>query len=401
MVAAAASSVVLLYGQLRHYQQRLAAAECTFRRTYILATASGLACFMISACAPDRGSYAPSPQHTPEPSTSYPQSIPSTKPSEQQLIAGDIGVVRPERTVLHRFPITNTSTCTWTWKRVHSECSCAVASMSAPYIRPGCTEVVDVRYTAGRRSAREIKRISVLFEEPSAPEVILELRATVRPLLAFSRECIELSGAYKQSDPISYSVLVESFSPNPLTSLHLRSSEPWLHAEGRLLTPDRANGESDALFAREVFRVDLSIDVTELPHGMYSAILEASDLQISRSAGAKLLIQLKVDAPIRSVPSRISLGVVTAGCTARRTMLLQFSPNLFPVAPPSAHARDGLKGKLSFQWTALPPNTWCIDAEFTASDDMAGVVDGHVDIISGEPPVVVAQLPVTGLVVRR
>lgn len=110
-----------------------------------------------------------------------------------RVIVHDCGVVNPGYAEWVEIPIRNTATISWSVQHIIKSCSCTNASISKPEINPGEEAIFKALFTAGSEAVDVVRGIRLQFQGNHRDDLLIQLKANVRPELLCYPRTIQLS----------------------------------------------------------------------------------------------------------------------------------------------------------------------------------------------------------------
>jgi hypothetical protein len=295
----------------------------------------------------------------------------------------DFGVVRPAGPLTHSFRISNPTGAAWTFERFTVSCGCTVPSASAEAVPPGGSAEVLFRYTPPAEPSDDHRSVEVVFREPAAPRLRLQVAARVRhPLTAFP---VRLTlRRLPHGRPHVERVEVENTTPGDLPPPRLAGNRPWLRVGEPEPRPARPG-------VRQLWAVPVTVLADALPPGEHAGTVTAAPGQ-AHPEGLTLPVAVQVVPPLEPTPSQLFFGTAAVGKPATVTFAVRLPADI----PADSLALSHDLGKLL---TTARVAAEAGRAGFTATltPAAAGMIRGTLRVRCGDPAVPETTLPVVAM----
>jgi hypothetical protein len=233
------------------------------------------------------------------------------------------GLVKNGASLEHKFAVRNDTDIPWTIKKIITNCSCTVPSVSGSKFPPGETSMVTVAYHAPNRTVDESRAVTVEFEEPSAPQLALVITANVREPLSVSKSDVSLTAMAGGPSP-SGALTVQNYSESDWSSIKVSSDHAWLSAS---VTDVASDSPPDRLpKPRQRWSVALKANPAGKPPGRYFTQLRVIGLQAeSCVAETAVPVNFTVTLPVTPHPDELFLGNIEGKHSLERTVVFRFT----------------------------------------------------------------------------
>ncbi|HPM77837.1 MAG TPA: DUF1573 domain-containing protein [bacterium] len=128
----------------------------------------------------------------------------------------DFGSIEQNTAAEHIFKIYNDGNKDLEITHTKSTCGCTVATPSKKTIKPGDFSEVKVTFNAGLRKGKQIKKVTVVTNDPANPKTTLTLTGEVAVTMAFDPMRARLSDL-KPGEPGSQTVKFTNMGQEPIT----------------------------------------------------------------------------------------------------------------------------------------------------------------------------------------
>ncbi len=128
----------------------------------------------------------------------------------------DFGSIEQNTAAEHIFKIYNDGSKDLEITHTKSTCGCTIATPSKKTIKPGDFSEVKVTFNAGMRKGKQIKKVTVVTNDPASPKTTLTLTGEVAVTMAFDPARARLSDL-KPGEPGSQTVKFTNMSQEPIT----------------------------------------------------------------------------------------------------------------------------------------------------------------------------------------
>jgi hypothetical protein len=111
----------------------------------------------------------------------------------------EFGIVNEGATPKHLFTVRNTGAAPLLLRDVRASCGCTLAVVKTEVIPPGGSGAIEITFATRGFPGPSHNTITVVSNDPSSPESILEFTANVERLLDFERRSLHLDTHYRVS----------------------------------------------------------------------------------------------------------------------------------------------------------------------------------------------------------
>lgn len=94
-----------------------------------------------------------------------------------------------------RITLTNTGTEAVRIRNYESSCGCTVARLGSLLIRPGRSVPMTIRLQTSELEGQVAKEVTIRWNNPRDPNLVVSILADVRPIVSFSRSVVEFDSA--------------------------------------------------------------------------------------------------------------------------------------------------------------------------------------------------------------
>lgn len=306
-----------------------------------------------------------------------------------RIIRWDCGVVAPDKLLHHSFQIRNDSSEEWSFASIHSSCSCAVAKPSTQSILPGKDEEIVIAYKPSGKNRDVVSRISVVFRETNAPDVLLEIKGQIRH--PFTVEPAELNFGYVGRDQsVKQAFEVHNYSDHDwLGGITISSQESWF-ATDFIEIPTDGNPDNP----RQAWRVTVQLATERISSGESKGIIEIG--RKNGEPGSKFVqVLAQITETARAVPAQLFFGTAVAGTSVERKVLLLLNLGEKQEIPDAFEIHHSFGERLHIQCTSVGRQSYLLTAVLKIEkSDSNGLIKGDVEIQFKERSLPAIRLPV-------
>ena len=180
---------------------------------------------------------------------------------------------------------------------VQSSCECTVPTPSAKKIPAGGNAQIDITFDSERFTGNVTKEITVTSNDPTQPEVLLHLYATVRPGVLVEPATVEM-GVIPRSGGAHQTITLTASDGTPFQVKELSMGLDFLSAH---LTP-----ESDAAKTATRFTLDVTSSAGATP-GPFTDFLQIATTHPTGDS-IQVMVRGEVESLFKVEPERISFG---------------------------------------------------------------------------------------------
>lgn len=303
------------------------------------------------------------------------------------VLEHDFGLLYPQQTVSHRFPIKNDTAIAWTFRNAITSCGCTVADLSSGTIAPGSSEYATVRFSRKTAPHDEKRKVGLVFAESEAPVIELLISAKVRAALTVLPEKLvfrQLGRGQVQTADIE----IQNFSERDWTGIEITSSEDSLTASWVPTGTSDLPGKP-----RQSWRGAVRIEASMLKAGRHEMSLFVRPLGGVEPA-QELSVHANVISAVRAIPAQLFFGRVHAGTSTTRSIKLQFAPDVPRVAEKDIKIEHPLGNQLSFRWSDTDTEVWELMATLSLADDFIPSESGTLRIAFSNRSLPNLELPI-------
>jgi hypothetical protein len=231
----------------------------------------------------------------------------------------DVGISLPGKENHHSVDISNTSTETWTLKRITPTCACATAELSSKTIRPGETAKLEVTYRAPRQDGKVSGHVMVDFTERNSAVIQLNIVGQVRSLFAADPPSVVFDQP-PAGARASRTITLSNYSDQTIKIASIDAPE-WVHTELRPVEVERpATSVNPSIEAepRQVWEMLLDADPAKLSvaGGSVTVAVHSNSEEVG---AAKIAVNLKP--PVEANPDYLTFDTVESCKTGLRVVL--------------------------------------------------------------------------------
>ena len=241
------------------------------------------------------------------------------RPAGNYVYQHDFGVVPAGPVVRHVFMVPNEGASRLTIRHIGESCVCTAARVSRPFIEPGGTVEIEVKYRTPRKSGDTRAHVTLLFAEPGASPAFLVVSAKVREPMTIFRDAVMIPGlgtGQRATDRFD----VENYSGEDWASVGAKTDAPWARAACRLLSR-----KAPAEGVRQVWEAAVDVDAAGLRPGRYRTDVEVSVKTAARDLRRRVPVDVVVSSPVEAIPSEAFFGVVKANHPVERRLVIRFA----------------------------------------------------------------------------
>ena len=308
------------------------------------------------------------------------------------IVTGNLGVLAPNEHGAYRFDLQNTDDVAWTVKAVHTSCSCTVAVPDWNRIPPATSKPLLVEYKAGATNYDEKRDVVVVFEEPSAPLLVLRLYVRVREV--FSIDPCDLMvdlGADARSTDAYFQA--DNYSHLDWRGIQALSMPEWV----RLSSISEIDTPPGAQQPRQSWRV--ALELTRMPemHERKRGIihLKANSTVVYKTA---VPVSLRVSSPVDVSPRNLFFGKVQTETPVSTRFQLRFNGQRPPFNEDSIVFDHDLGTQLSFAVTRKRDDYWEFEATLLARESFPLKQSHTVVLKFAEAGILPLSMPVIAMV---
>lgn len=142
----------------------------------------------------------------------------------------DFGVISPNADTARALTVRNDGATAWTVASVSRTCACTVTRIVPTSIPPGKSAKIEVLLRAPRSVGDIKKSIAIRFAEVHTPQIVIDVRARARTPLSTLPAVIDFGHCLSSKNGTAI-LEVHTFTPQPLSSLLVKSAAPWVQTE--------------------------------------------------------------------------------------------------------------------------------------------------------------------------
>ena len=302
---------------------------------------------------------------------------------ESKILSHDFGVIHyPVEDQQCEFEITNSSKSTWHLERILNTCSCAVADISAPQIKPGETAKVLVTYTPrGEGSYDDQRKSLVVFQEKDAPTFTLLVSSQVREDMTVKPVSLSWNQMGKGQTRKDY-LEIQNYSKENWNEVKIVSCPEWLSYE---LKEVQVPPEKESM--KQLYSVALLVQTDQLNKLDYKSSIEIEALAANRDPLRKSIpVSLKLTAAAACIPAQLFFGGIAPGEESSITVKVNFAPDSIPADSSQITFEHNLGDSLKFRWLSTEGDVWELQAslsmpEIGLPDDSQVVINFNDEVL--------------------
>lgn len=215
----------------------------------------------------------------------------------------EFGTISDEKNVNYAFKFKNTGKGTLRITNTQGSCGCTVPQLEKKEYLPGEEGEIKVEYHPQNRSGPQHTTVTVTSNDPTSPQVVLEIKSEVRPLVAIEPKVLNL-GQVPKGKPQTLKAMITS----RLKDVSIVSATPTIAAIDAKVMP----GEEVDVNGEKVMQYPVEITVpATAPVGQV-----IGNVAIRTSDTARLLnltVTGEVVGDIVPNPARVQLGALQPG----------------------------------------------------------------------------------------
>lgn len=311
------------------------------------------------------------------------QDLTRIEEKESKILSHDFGVIHyPVEDQKCEFEITNSSTSTWHLERIINSCSCAVADISTPKIKPGETAKVLVAYTPrGEGSYDDQRKSLIVFQEKNAPTFTLLVSSQVREDMTVRPVSLSWNQMGKGQTRKDY-FEIQNFSKENWDEVEIVSCPEWLSYE---LKEVQVPPETESM--KQLYSVSLLVQTDQLDELEYKSSIEIEARTADQEQFHKSIpVSLKLTAAVSLIPEQLFFGGIVPGEESVITVKVNFAPDSIPADTSQITFEHNLGESLKFQWLSTEGDMWELQAilnmpETDLPDNPQVVVNFNDDVL--------------------
>ena len=273
----------------------------------------------------------------------------------------DFGVVSPLTLLSKTLTIQNDSNSRWTVASLRTSCGCAVASISPSTIEPSKSATIDLTYRPGSLSVDDERRIEVSFREPTAPQLVVTIRAQVRPPLSVSEHQILFQECHDETPPVA--VKVWNYGETRWKGITATAMQGYVVTD----TIDGADAELP-VGACQSWVVNVRPMFPEsAPDAVLFDEIRIQSVDNAKHHQADVRVELLKSVGVRVAPKQILVRPARNGMPTRTTLYILF-PNPISTIGTDVSLRTDFPGKLTHTWSRINDRSWRLTIELTPTD---------------------------------
>ncbi|MBI1190453.1 MAG: DUF1573 domain-containing protein [Tepidisphaera sp.] len=246
----------------------------------------------------------------------------------------EFGVISDDKNVNYQFKFKNTGKGTLTISNTQGSCGCTVPQLEKKEYAPGEEGLIKVEYHPQNRNGPQHTTVTVTSNDPTKPQVVLEIKSDVRPLVAIEPKVLNIGQVPKGKAQTLKAVITSR-----LPDVKIVSATPTIAAIDAKVGPGQeadVNGEKVMQFP-----IEITVPATA-PVGQV-----IGNVAIRTSDAARLLnltVTGEVVGDIVPNPARVQLGALQPGQTFTSELRLS-SRNGKPFKVTKVEEQSGTPGR--------------------------------------------------------
>ncbi|MFA6044240.1 MAG: DUF1573 domain-containing protein [Phycisphaerales bacterium] len=279
----------------------------------------------------------------------------------------EFGIISDDKNVNHQFKFKNTGKTTLTITNTQGSCGCTVPQLDKKAYEPGEEGEIKVEYHPQNRKGPQHTTVTVTSNDPTKPQVVLELKSEVRPLVAIEPTVLNVGQV-----PKGKAQVMKAMITSRLADVSIVSATPTIAAIDAKVLP----GVEAEINGEKVMQYPIEITVpANAPVGQL-----IGNVAIRTSDQARMLtmtITGEVVGDIVPNPARMQLGALQPGQTFTSEVRLS-ARNGKPFKVTKVEEQSGTPGKsfseIKFaEDTNTTPPSYVVTVTGTAATTPGGV----------------------------
>lgn len=265
------------------------------------------------------------------------------------VLEHDFGTVNPGSRHLKHFEITNPSDDPWVVKKVVTNCSCTVPTISSDVIMPGKTESVEIIYQAGGKNGNDKRAVDVELEGQTEKFIRLIVNAKIRDPMTISCSEIVIRDATLKNE---HYFEVDNYSDSRWNAIEAKprdSKEGWYSVKIFPVEGVDFGSAEEKLLQR--WRVAILAEPSQLKPGWHQSLLEVSAVYDSSNVAVTepgenfnedsirngiivsdmpgtykrtIPVRLQLSPPVTVQPEQLFFGIIEPNSSKTKTVVLSF-----------------------------------------------------------------------------
>lgn len=246
----------------------------------------------------------------------------------------DFGVISDDKNVNHQFKFKNTGKSTLTITNTQGSCGCTVPQLEKKTYEPGEEGEIKVEYHPQNRKGPQHTTVTVTSNDPTKPQVVLELKSDVRPLVGIEPTVLNLGQV-----PKGQTQTLKAMITSRLKDVSIVSATPTIASIDAKVMP----GAEVEINGEKVMQYPVEITVpANAPVGQLIGIISIRTSEQNRVLN--MTVTGEVVGDIVPNPARVQLGALQPGQSFTSELRLS-ARNKKPFKVTKVEEKSGSPGK--------------------------------------------------------